>query len=63
MVDQAQSKIIEDNPIGKGLDAFRSSFNSICEEKGLFQSPDDLGRLSQEGKIDQRCWSIPLTGI
>ena len=49
MTDQAQSEILENNPIGKGLDAFRTSFNSICEDRTISCTPDALGQLAQEG--------------
>ncbi|PMD53352.1 uncharacterized protein K444DRAFT_646753 [Hyaloscypha bicolor E] len=48
MTDQAQSEILENNPIGKGLDAFRTSFNSICEDTSISCTPDTLGQLTQE---------------
>ncbi|KAH8585983.1 hypothetical protein B0O99DRAFT_695910 [Bisporella sp. PMI_857] len=48
MTDQAQSEILENNPIGKGLDAFRTSFNSICEDRTISCTPDALGQLAQE---------------
>ncbi|KAI1322072.1 hypothetical protein F5Y16DRAFT_413488 [Xylariaceae sp. FL0255] len=57
MADQSQSKIIQDNPIGSGLDTFLTSFNSICEDKGLSYSPDSLGQLSQE---DLRNFALPF---
>ncbi|KAK7418234.1 hypothetical protein QQZ08_011337 [Neonectria magnoliae] len=49
MADQLRSKIIEDNPIGKDLDAFRDLFNSVCEGRKISCSPDTLGQLDQEG--------------
>lgn len=52
MTDQLQSKIIEDNPIRDGLDAFRALFNSICEGVHLSHAPNALQQLSQEGKKD-----------
>ncbi|RMD42513.1 hypothetical protein DV735_g2633, partial [Chaetothyriales sp. CBS 134920] len=48
MGNQPQSKIIEDNPIGNGLDAFRASFNSICEGASISCTPDALDQLGQE---------------
>ncbi|KAK3353872.1 serine/threonine-protein kinase Sgk2 [Lasiosphaeria hispida] len=49
MVDAQQSKIIKDNPIGKGLDAFRASFSSICEGGNASRSPPDaLEQLERE---------------
>lgn len=40
-------QIIEDNPIGRGLDDFRSLFNLPC-------APDVIEQLDQEGKKDDR---------
>ncbi|RYC78653.1 hypothetical protein BFJ63_vAg18473 [Fusarium oxysporum f. sp. narcissi] len=45
---QPQSRIIEDNPIGDGLNAFRASFKSICEGASLPCTLDALEQLSQE---------------
>jgi hypothetical protein len=50
MTDQAQAEILGNNPIGKGLDAFRTSFTSICEDRSISCTPDALGQLGQEGK-------------
>jgi hypothetical protein len=55
MTDQPQSKIIKDNPIGKGLHDFHTSFKSLCEDRSLSCKSDALGQLGQEGKIDQHC--------
>jgi hypothetical protein len=52
MTDQLRSKIIDENPIGKGLDAFRASFNSICKGARISCTPDALEQLGQEGKQD-----------
>ncbi|KAK0704195.1 hypothetical protein B0T21DRAFT_397094 [Apiosordaria backusii] len=48
MTDQLQSKIIDENPIGNGLDAFRASFNSICKGALISCTPDALEQLGQE---------------
>ncbi|KAK3369427.1 hypothetical protein B0T24DRAFT_658840 [Lasiosphaeria ovina] len=48
MADQPRSEIIKDNPIGKGLDAFRASFSSICEGASVSCTPDALEQLGQE---------------
>ncbi|KAH7237825.1 hypothetical protein B0J15DRAFT_553838, partial [Fusarium solani] len=48
MRNELQSKVIEDNPIGNGLDVFRGSFDSICEGAGIPCSPDALDKLGQE---------------
>lgn len=46
MADQARSEIIEDNPIGNGLDAVRVSFfASVCKSANFFCTPDALGQL------------------
>jgi hypothetical protein len=54
MTDQPRSKIIEENPIGKGLDAFRTSFNSTCEGRSISCTPDALGQLGHDGNLTQR---------
>ncbi len=61
MTDQAQSEILENNPIGKGLDAFRTSFNSICEDRSIFCTPDAVGQLGQEGKTVWRLFGYLLS--
>ncbi|KAH7016047.1 uncharacterized protein B0I36DRAFT_368666 [Microdochium trichocladiopsis] len=48
MADLARSQIIKENPIGKGLDAFRASFSLICEGASVPCTPDSLGRLDRE---------------
>ncbi|GKU22662.1 unnamed protein product, partial [Fusarium langsethiae] len=48
MADQPRSAVIEENPIGTSLDAFRASFNSLCEEGSILGSPDALDQLNQE---------------
>jgi len=60
MTDQAQSEILENNPIGKGLDAFRTSFNSICEDRSISCTPDALGQLAQEGTTVWRLFEYLL---
>ncbi|KAI0516702.1 serine/threonine-protein kinase Sgk2 [Xylaria bambusicola] len=57
MADEPRSTIIKDNLIGKGLDSFRTSFNSTCEDKGLSYSQDTLGQLGQE---DLRNLALPF---
>jgi len=61
MTDQAQSEILENNPIGKGLDAFRTSFNSICEDRSISCTPDAVGQLGQEGKTVWRLFEYLLS--
>ncbi|KAH7007843.1 LOW QUALITY PROTEIN: uncharacterized protein B0I36DRAFT_378718 [Microdochium trichocladiopsis] len=48
MDDLPRSKIINNNPIGKGLDAFYGSFNSVCEDRKIPCTPDALGQLDQD---------------
>lgn len=50
MEDQSRSKIIAENPIGKGLDSFRAAFGRICESKGISCSPKSLDHLNRDGK-------------
>ncbi|KAL5583899.1 hypothetical protein FOVSG1_015250 [Fusarium oxysporum f. sp. vasinfectum] len=52
MGNQPQSKIIEDNPIGNGIDAFRDYFSSICERAHLSCIPDALDQLEHEDVQD-----------
>ncbi|KAL3587902.1 hypothetical protein FPOAC2_13801 [Fusarium poae] len=52
MGNQPQSKIIEDNPIGNGIDAFRGSFSSVCERAHLSCIPDALDQLEHEDMQD-----------
>ncbi|KAI1471016.1 serine/threonine-protein kinase Sgk2 [Daldinia caldariorum] len=42
------SDIIQTHPIGKGLDAFRELFQSICEDRGISYAIDALDQLSQQ---------------
>ncbi|KAJ4307335.1 hypothetical protein N0V88_000718 [Collariella sp. IMI 366227] len=47
MADQPRSEIIKDNPIGNGLDAFRTSFNTVCADRGSGKNLfSDLSRLN-----------------
>lgn len=61
MTDQAPSEILGNNPIGKGLDAFRTSFNSICEDRSISCTPDAVGQLGQEGKTIWRLFGYLLS--
>lgn len=51
MSNELQSKVIEDNPIGNGLDVFRAPFGSICEGAGVSCCADALEELDQEGVV------------
>ncbi|OAA41678.1 serine/threonine-protein kinase Sgk2 [Metarhizium rileyi] len=57
MTQQDRSDVIEANPIGNGLDAFRSSFHSICDSRRLLRSPRALDQL---GPNDLQNLSIDL---
>ncbi|RMI93034.1 hypothetical protein CDV36_016569, partial [Fusarium kuroshium] len=48
MRDETQAKIIEDNPIGNGLDVFRASFQSICKGASISLIPNALEQLERE---------------
>ncbi|KAM3510064.1 hypothetical protein MY11210_006070 [Beauveria gryllotalpidicola] len=48
MADQPRSEIIKLYPIGKGLDAFRASVISVCEDNGIPCTPDALGQLGEQ---------------
>ncbi|KAK0615990.1 hypothetical protein B0T17DRAFT_592635 [Bombardia bombarda] len=49
MANQTRSEIIKGNPIGKELDAFRTSFNSIYQAKNNASTPDALDQLGHAG--------------
>ncbi|KAH8748471.1 hypothetical protein F5883DRAFT_473975 [Diaporthe sp. PMI_573] len=48
MADPLRSKIIEENPIGNGLEAFRALYKSVCKDKRIPCTPDALGQLGLE---------------
>ncbi|SPQ24624.1 97c9ee06-2340-46e8-9cfe-007cd5817b15 [Thermothielavioides terrestris] len=48
MADQSRLKIISDNPIGNGLDALRTSFQTVCADKEIPCTLDALGQLDFE---------------
>ncbi|KAF3768433.1 hypothetical protein M406DRAFT_286387 [Cryphonectria parasitica EP155] len=50
MADLQQQNLIKDHPIGKGLDDFHTTFNSICDKAGISCTLDALERLGREGK-------------
>ncbi|KAJ4307318.1 hypothetical protein N0V88_000701 [Collariella sp. IMI 366227] len=50
MADQPRPEIIKDNPIGNGLDKFRTSFNTLCTDRGNSCTLDVLDRL-EEGAL------------
>ncbi|KAH6952364.1 serine/threonine-protein kinase Sgk2 [Ilyonectria sp. MPI-CAGE-AT-0026] len=63
MADQAQSRVIEDNPIRNGLDAFRYLFNSTCEGRGILRARDALDQLDQEDVQDLTSSLLPALQI
>ncbi|OAA37516.1 serine/threonine-protein kinase Sgk2 [Beauveria brongniartii RCEF 3172] len=69
MADQPRTEIIECYPIGKGLDAFRASVSSVCEDKGISCTPDALGQLGEEDiqnlaiVLLSALLQLPATGI
>ncbi|KAK3933951.1 hypothetical protein QBC46DRAFT_400887, partial [Diplogelasinospora grovesii] len=48
MAEQSRSKIVEENPIGNGLDAFRASFNTLCTGSDIPCTLDALGQLDRD---------------
>lgn len=64
MTDQ-EGKIIEDNPIGTGLDAFRASFRSVCQDANVRPTRDALNQLGYISMYDSLAslWCVPLTTV
>ncbi|OAQ58942.2 FunK1 protein kinase [Pochonia chlamydosporia 170] len=48
MPDQPRLKLIDENSIGNGLDAFRALFTSICSTRNVVSTADTLGQLGHE---------------
>ncbi|KAK7229612.1 hypothetical protein V2G26_001782 [Clonostachys chloroleuca] len=46
-MDQARLKTIEDNPIEGGLDSFRATFHTICQDRNLTATPNGLESLNE----------------
>jgi hypothetical protein len=44
-------EIIKKYPIGKGFDAFREAFNSICKNLGYHEASDVIEYFDNESKI------------
>ncbi|KAB2099592.1 hypothetical protein AG0111_0g12093 [Alternaria gaisen] len=60
MADESRSKVIKANPIGKGLDTFRDSFELKC--RGLaITGADALYHISGEGTAQHQTREIFLT--
>ncbi|KAL5354469.1 hypothetical protein ACLOAV_000558 [Pseudogymnoascus australis] len=49
MADLSRSEVIRSKPIGDGLNVFRDSFKSLCEELEISTSVDGLQYISHEG--------------
>ena len=61
MAIQSQLQIIQSKPIGEGLDGFRDSFNSICEDIGIPNSSQALDQVENEGNVDWLYYCALLT--
>ncbi|KAK3305105.1 uncharacterized protein B0T15DRAFT_531357 [Chaetomium strumarium] len=46
--NQLQLEIIEQNPIGNGLEGFRTYYISVCNSKSIPYTPDTLDLLDDE---------------
>lgn len=49
MANLSRSEVIRSKPIGNGLNVFRDSFKSLCEELGISTSVDWLQHIGHEG--------------
>ncbi|KFA54589.1 hypothetical protein S40293_02197 [Stachybotrys chartarum IBT 40293] len=47
-MDQARLKIIEDNSIEGGLDFFRATFDTTCQNQGIQSTPNSIAQLPNE---------------
>ncbi|CAI6048307.1 unnamed protein product [Clonostachys chloroleuca] len=65
MAHQAELKVIEDNPIGGGLDPLRTFFESICKGKGLSHlcASDVLDQLNGEGEYYASVSSLQIASL
>lgn len=50
MARPSKAEVIENKPIGDGLNAFRDSLISLCETSGLPCSIESLPKLDPEGR-------------
>ncbi|KAF5131576.1 hypothetical protein E5D57_007931 [Metarhizium anisopliae] len=60
MSDQSRLELINANPIGNGLDAFRALFTSICTSRNLTSTADTLHQLGSEGSLHSTSGSATL---
>ncbi|KAI1508044.1 hypothetical protein KJE20_03562 [Pyrenophora tritici-repentis] len=52
MSTQSRSQVIQSKPIGEGLDGFRNTFNSICDDIGVPNSSQALDQVGYEDTQD-----------
>ncbi|KAF2844181.1 hypothetical protein T440DRAFT_523703 [Plenodomus tracheiphilus IPT5] len=52
MSTQSRSQVIQSKPIGEGLDGFRNTFNSICDDIGVPHSSQALDKVGYEDTQD-----------
>ncbi|KAK8912164.1 hypothetical protein VCV18_012748 [Metarhizium anisopliae] len=60
MSDQSRLELINANPIGNGLSAFRALFASICTSRNLTPTADTLLQLGSEGSLHSTSGSATL---
>lgn len=64
MPDQSRAEIIEQNPVGNGLEGIRASYRSLCNDKGFPYELDTLDRLDAKGlSAASVVYHPPLTTI
>lgn len=51
IADRSISEVVEAKPIRKGLNAFRDSFSSLCQDLGVPERLESLDRIGKEGKL------------
>jgi len=61
MANLSQSEIIRDKSIGKGLNAFRDSFNAVSGALDISSSLDALHQMGNEGNYTSVYHIVPLT--
>lgn len=61
MENLPRTEIIKTHPIGKGLNAFRESFGSLCEELGHPSDLDALREIDSDGNEETQTVKIFLT--
>lgn len=56
VMDHFRPQVIQDNPIGAGLDTFRDSFNATCQRLGISPSTEILSELEERGNKNLLLW-------